>query len=151
MEDTNATGSYYCIRHIMQFTGLTDRTIRSYISNGILQGEKINGLWHFTPEQVDSFMHHPTVRPSITAKKNGVVYDFMLNPSQETHRCCMVLDMPGVDKKEMTDFFCYAIGRENLHDFQFSFDGLDSVPRVILRGNTEEILKLVNSYYTRLR
>ena len=44
MEDTNATGNYYCIAHIVQFTGLTDRTIRNYISNGILQGEKINGI-----------------------------------------------------------------------------------------------------------
>lgn len=33
MEDTNATGKYYCIGHIVQFTGLTDRTIRSYLAS----------------------------------------------------------------------------------------------------------------------
>ena len=63
MEDTNATGKYYCIGHIVQFTGLTDRTIRSYLANGILQGEKINGIWHFTPEQVDAFLRHPRSVP----------------------------------------------------------------------------------------
>ena len=151
MEDTSATGNYYCIGHIVQFTGLTDRTIRNYIANGILQGEKINGLWHFTPEQVDAFMRHPAVRPSITAKNNGLVYDFLLNPSQEEHRCCMVLDLPGVDKKGLTEFFCYAIGRENLHNFQFSFDGLDKTPRVIIRGATDEVLHLVNGYYAQLK
>ena len=147
MEDTSTTGNYYCIGHIVQFTGLTDRTIRNYIANGFLQGEKINGLWHFTPEQVDAFLRHPSVRPSITAKYNGLVYDFLLNPAEEEHRCCVVLDLPGVNKKEMTDFFCYAIGREDLHNFQFSFDGLDKTPRVILRGNTKEVLRLVNGYY----
>ena len=147
MEDTSATGNYYCIGHIVQFTGLTDRTIRNYIANGFLQGEKINGLWHFTPEQVDAFLRHPSVRPSITAKNNGLVYDFLLNSAEEEHRCCMVLDLPGVNKKELTDFFCYAIGREDLHNFQFSFDGLDKTPRVILRGNTKEVLRLVNGYY----
>ena len=151
MEDTNATGNYYCIAHIVQFTGLTDRTIRNYISNGILQGEKINGLWHFTPEQVDAFLRHPAVRPSITAKSNGLVCDFLLNPSREEHRCCMVLDLPGVDKGGLTEFFCYAIGREDLHNFQFSFDGLDKTPRVIIRGETKEVLRLVNGYYDTLR
>lgn len=42
------TGNYYLINHLVMFTGLTDRTIRNYIASGILQGEKINGLWHFT-------------------------------------------------------------------------------------------------------
>ena len=47
-----ATGNYYLINHLVLITGLTARTIRNYISNGILHGEKINGLWHFTPEEV---------------------------------------------------------------------------------------------------
>ena len=151
MEDKYATGNYYCIGHIVQFTGLTDRTIRSYLANGILQGEKINGIWHFTPEQVDAFLRHPAVRPGITAKSNGLVYDFLMNPSREAHRCCMILDLPGAEKTGLTEFFCYAIGRENLHNFQFSFDGLDKTPRVILRGNTDEVLHLVNGYYASVK
>lgn len=150
MEDTNATGNYYCIGHIVQFTGLTDRTIRNYIASGFLEGEKINGLWHFTPEQVDAFMRHPAVRPSITAKKNSSVYDFLLNSGRDEHCCCMILDLPGVDKKDLTDFFCYAIGREDLHNFQFSFDGLDKTPRVIIKGMTGEVLQLVNGYYAHI-
>lgn len=43
------SGKYYLISHLVLLTGLTDRTIRKYISSGILQGEKIDGLWHFTP------------------------------------------------------------------------------------------------------
>ena len=72
------TGAYYVINHLVMFTGLTDRTIRNYIATGILKGEKINGLWHFTPEQVDEFVRHPAVRPSILAKNNSLVYDFLL-------------------------------------------------------------------------
>ena len=56
MEDV---GNYYLISHLVLMTGLTDRTIRNYISSGILQGEKINGLWHFTAEQVEQFICHP--------------------------------------------------------------------------------------------
>ena len=73
-----ATENYYLINHLVLITGLTDRTIRNYISNGILHGEKINGLWHFTSEEVESFIAHPAVRPSILAKHNSAVYDFLL-------------------------------------------------------------------------
>ena len=62
----------------------------------------------------------------------------------------MVLDLPCVDKRGLTEFFCYAIGWEDLHNFQFSFDGLDRTPRVIIRGNTNEVLHLVNGYFARL-
>lgn len=151
MDKYSATGNYYTIGHIVQFTGLTDRTIRSYIAGGILQGEKINGVWHFTPEQVDAFLRHSAVRPSITAKKNGLVYDFLLNPAVEEHRCCMILDMPGTNRKSLTEFFCYTICHEDLHNFQFSFDGLDKIPRVIIRGNTREVQKLVNGFYEQFR
>ena len=34
------TGNYYLISHLVLITGLSDRTIRNYISSGILQGEK---------------------------------------------------------------------------------------------------------------
>ena len=72
------TGNYYLINHLVLITGLTDRTIRNYISTGILHGEKINGIWHFTPEEVDQFIAHPAVRPSILAKHHTFVYDFLL-------------------------------------------------------------------------
>lgn len=89
------------ISHITLLTGLTERTIRNYISSGILKGEKINGLWHFTPEQVEYFISHPAVRPSILAKQNSAVYDFLLNSKKEKCEICMIIDFPGRNKKEI--------------------------------------------------
>ncbi|MBQ3030119.1 MAG: MerR family transcriptional regulator [Agathobacter sp.] len=78
----------YTIANIVQFTGLTDRTIRNYISSGILVGEKATGTWQFTPEQVERFIRHPSVRPSIIAKKNALIYDFLLNTQKKNHNYC---------------------------------------------------------------
>ena len=38
------TGQYYTLGHLSQITGLTDRTLRTYLKNGILEGEKISGI-----------------------------------------------------------------------------------------------------------
>lgn len=140
------TGNYYVINHLVMFTGLTDRTIRNYIAAGILKGEKINGLWHFTPEQVDEFVRHPAVRPSILAKNNSLVYDFLLEDKKQKQEICMILDIPHSDRKKIAEFFCYCITNDGYHNIRFSFDGVTDMARVILKGDAMEVLRLVNEY-----
>ena len=137
----------YLISHLVLFTGLTDRTIRNYLAQGFLEGEQINGMWHFTPEQVEKFLAHPAVRPSILAKHNGIVYDFLMESKRTTRESCMILDIPGADCKALGEYFSYEISNGDYRNIRFSFDGMGTVPRVILSGDTEEVLRLVNSYH----
>ena len=138
---------YYLISHLTLFTGLTDRTIRSHIAVGFLQGEKINGLWHFTPEQVDAFLRHPAVRPGILAKNNAIIYDFLADGKKKEPSVCFILDLPGEDTKKCTEFFCYELANGDFHDLRFAYDALDGTPRIILRGPVEQILPLVTRYF----
>jgi len=140
------TGNYYLIKHLVLFTGLTDRTIRSYIASGILQGEKINGLWHFTPEQVEAFIRHPAVRPSILAKYHAAVYDFLLQDKKQEAEACVILDLPGCSRREAAEYFCYRISEGEYRNIRFSFDGVAKTPRVILTGSAEDVLQLVNGF-----
>ena len=137
----------YLISHITLITGLSDRTIRNYIASGILKGEKINEIWHFTPEEVDAFIKNPAVRPSIVAKNNSVVYDFMLNDSKKEEETCVILDLPKCDIKETAEFFCYGISNGDYKDINFSFDGNYKTPRIILRGRPSDVFGLIGDYY----
>lgn len=139
-------GNYYLLSHLVLISGLTDRTLRNYISSGILQGEKINGLWHFTPEQVEEFLTHPAVRPSILAKQNGAIYDFLGDTHKTSCETCMILDYPGKNRKELAEFFCYTITNGSYQNIRFSLDGGGKVPRVILKGDTHTVLALINAY-----
>ncbi len=143
-----ATGKYYVINHLAILTGLSDRTIRSYIASGILQGEMIDGLWHFTPEQVENFVRHPAVRPSILAKNNGFVFDFLLKNQESKQEACVILDVPCADKKSAAEFFYYRISNKDDCDVQFSLDGVMGTSRVILKGNAAEVLQLLNAYHS---
>lgn len=144
MKDHKAS-QFYTMSHLTQFTGFTDRTLRSYLAKDILQGEKINGVWHFTEEQLDAFFRHPAVRPGIQAKNNAIVYDFMLDSQKQDSRICIILDLPNADRDAVSAYFCQAITGGSFHDLRFSFDGID-MPRVILSGSPEQVLSLVNSY-----
>ena len=78
-----ATGNYYVLGHVKVITGLSERTLRSYISLGLLKGEKINGMWHFTEEQLGEFLVNPSVRPSILAKKHAIIWDFLADSKKK--------------------------------------------------------------------
>lgn len=147
MNNFEATGNYYTINHVVLISGLTDRTIRNYISSGILKGEKINGLWHFTPEQVEEFLVHPAVRPSILTKNNSAVYDFLADTKKKSRRSCMIFDLPGDNPKAVSEYFCNAINNGGFRGIRFSFDAHEGVGRVILTGDTGDVLRLVNGYY----
>ena len=137
----------YLISHLVLITGLSDRTIRNYIASGILNGEKINGIWHFTPEEVDAFINNPAVRPSIIAKNNSIVYDFIINNGEKEEEACVILDLPKADIKETAEFFCYRISSGNFENINFSFDGYAKTPRVILKGKPEDVFGLIDEYY----
>lgn len=143
MEDT---GNFYLISHLRLITGLTDRTLRNYLASGLLHGEKINGLWHFSPEEVESFLSHPAVCPSIIAKNHGLVYDFLGDQYKKASETCMILDLPGADRKAVAEFFCYTISQGDFHRFNFSLDTHNSICRIILKGQLNEVMQLVNAF-----
>ena len=149
-ENFDSEDRLYTLGHLVMFTGLTDRTLRSYIKLGLLVGEKINGLWHFTPEQVESFISNKAVRPSILAKNNALIYDFILDRKKKVPECAMVLDITDGSRREVAEFFCYTISNEGYHHINFSMDApMGAYPRVILKGHTDQVMKLVNAYFDR--
>ncbi len=139
-------GNYYVIGHIVMITGLTDRTIRNYIADGTLKGEKINGVWHFTPEAVEEFTQNPSVRLAVQAKNKGLVYDFMLNDFKKEDEACIILDLPNADRKAVMEHFAYKINNGSYTNINFSFEGYTKTPRVILRGKLEDVLEISNGY-----
>lgn len=147
MNGHTADDRCYSIGDLARCTGLTDRTIRTYLSMGILEGEKVGGVWRFTQVQADAFMRHPAVRPSILANHNAVVYDFLMGESEEIAKGCMVLDFPRADGERLTEYFCRAITEGDLHDLRFTLDTGKKSVRVILRGHTADLMALVNGYY----
>lgn len=145
------TGSYYVINHISLITGLTDRTIRNYISSGVLQGEKINGVWHFTPEQVEAFVQVPEVKLAIRPKNKSLVYDFLLNEFKKEEEACIILDLPNADRKTVMESFAYRINNGNYKNIHFSFETYGKTPRVILKGRMEDVLEISNAYWNKVK
>ena len=103
--------NYYNINELAIISGFTTRSLRSFITMGHLKGEKIDGIWQFTPEEIDAFLSNPNVAPGIKSKTNAVVYDFMADTEKKINKICSVLDfvMEDDEAKELSGYFCQAV------------------------------------------
>ena len=88
------------VEDISVMTGLSVRTIRSYLASGQLEGEKVDGAWRFTAEQFSKFLTQDMVRQSVQAKEHGRVYEFMMANRREKSEACVIWDWPVEEQEE---------------------------------------------------
>lgn len=141
---------YFTLNELALMTGLSTRTLRNYLKMELLNGEKIDGIWKFTEEEVDAFLSDSNVKPSIQAKKNAIVYDFLLDNHKKNNEICSVLDFCVGDDEatEISNFFCKAVTEcAKGTNARFSFEKNGENVRVILKGKEDAVMEIMKQYY----
>lgn len=123
----------YTIQDIAGMTGLNERTIRSYLADGLLKGEKTDGAWRFTAEQFGDFLRQDMVRASVQAKANTVVYDFLITDRRKESAACLILDQPSAEDQEpgLREALSEQVNRLEL---RWAYRYQDGMARSILSG-----------------
>lgn len=139
----------YNLNDLALMTGFTTRTLRNYLLGGMLKGEKIDGVWRFSEEDLDAFFKEPYVKEGIRIKRSGVVFDFLAEKGAKTPRTCVILDVPASLKegRAISTFFCDKMN--DASDVVFTFDWDKDLCRVILSGDAEQVAKLVRAFNER--
>lgn len=141
---------YYSINELALITGLTTRTLRNYLQMNILTGHKENGAWQFSEEDISEFLGNPNVKPSIQAKHNAIVFDFLADRKKKENEICMVLDMKAsaADAGKKSSYFCDAVnavcGSKNI---RLAFEKHGEYVRVILSGDEDAVKQIMKDYY----
>ena len=137
----------YSLNDLAMMTGFTTRTLRNYLNQGLLNGEKTNGMWEFTAEKLDRFFREPFVKEGLRIKRSGTVFDFMADRSKKEERSCAILDVPASVKKgnDISAFFCEQM--KSAEDVLFQYDWDNGVCRVILAGAAASVESIMKAYY----
>ena len=137
----------YTLDDIAMMTGFSTRTLRNYLNQGILKGEKTDGKWQFTAEEIDRFFAEPFVKEGLRIKRNAIVFDFLADRSKQAKRACVILDIPVSMKesKTLSEFFCKQM--ETALDTVFTFDWNNGSARVILSGAEESVANIMEAYH----
>ena len=137
----------YNLNDLALMTGFTTRTLRNYMNQGLLNGEKENGMWQFTLEEIDRFFREPFVKEGLRIKRGSVVFDFMADRNKKQERSCMILDIPASVKKgnEISAFFCDKMN--DATDLVFNYGWDNGICRVILSGAADSVANIMKAYY----
>ena len=142
---------YYTLNEVAMMTGLTTRTLRNHITMGVLKGEKKDGVWRFSVEELGEFFQNPYVKPSIQAKKKSIVFDFLKQNKKQTNEMCTIIDINAnlTNAQKISAFFCEQISNLDGVNIQFSSETFHSCVRVILKGPEGVVMGILNSYYNK--
>ena len=139
----------FTINDLAMMTSLSTRTLRNYIADGLLVGDKSSGVWQFTAEQVTDFVTSKTASPSIHAKKKAIVYDFLSSKPDENGKMCVVLDIGEEQAGKAVSMLCASISKiEPSRELRFSSEKAGKGNRIILSGSEADVMGLLNRYYS---
>ena len=136
----------YNLNELAMITGFTTRTLRTYLSKGLLKGTKIDGVWQFSEAEIDQFLSEPFVKEGLRIKRNAVVFDFLADAGRKTGRACVILDLPVslVENQKVSTFFCDQMCKAEDAVFCAGVD--HGAFRVILSGADAQVKKIMKAY-----
>ena len=137
----------YSLNDLAMMTGFTTRTLRNYLLQGLLKGEKTDGVWQFTPAQLEAFFAEPFVKEGLRIKHSAAVFDFLADKHKQTKRLCVILDLPlsRKESRQLSTFFCEQM--KTAADTTFTFDWDNKLGRVILSGAEDQVMKILDAYH----
>lgn len=138
----------YTINQLAMMTGFTTRTLRNYIKMGILVGDKEDGIWKFSTEDLEKFISDPNVASSLKSKKNAQVFDFLTNDTKKENHICTIMDLYIEDEefKEVSEFFCRVMNSGKVQCTQYSMQRKGNNVRIILTGPEDVITSIMDQY-----
>lgn len=136
----------YNLNDLALMAALTTRTLRNYLAQGILHGEKTNGIWQFADADLERFFSNPFVKEGLRIKRSSVVFDFLADGSKEKARSCIILDIPASRKEgdKISAFFCDKM--RDAVDVCFNYGWDNGLCRVILSGAADSVENIMNAY-----
>ena len=136
----------YSINDLALMSGFTTRTLRSYLEKGLLKGEKKDGAWSFSPEEVDRFFSDPYIKEGLRIKNSAIVFDYLADMRKKSARTCVVLDVPaGIERgQQIALFFCEEMKKAKETEFKFDHD--KGVCRFIITGPEEVVSAMMRAY-----
>ena len=136
----------YTINDLSLISGLTTRSLRNYIKDGLLKGDKPDGNWAFTDRQITEFLSHPSVKPSIQAKNKAIVFDFLSDEDKKEHASCVILDyvMETHHANHLCAVLCKSINETSYQHVRFSFEYKKRTARITLSGPESFIIEMMN-------
>jgi excisionase family DNA binding protein len=133
---------FYTVADVARVTGLTSRTIRNYLKDGTLTGQKIGVQWRFTEDEVKKLFSRQTPGCSSPAQ---VMRSFLGQEPQENTSICTLLDVPGVTEEEGLELYrsLERECRQGISAISYEYHDDCRILRIAVSGDAGAVMDLL--------
>ena len=133
----------YTVADVAQVTGMTSRTIRNYLKDGTLTGQKIGVQWRFTEDEIKKLFSRQSPGQSSPSQ---IVRGFLGEQEWEKAAFCALLDFPGVTELEGMELYHGLQEQcgEGIGSMSYEYHDEGQLLRVAVSGDTEAVMDLLN-------
>jgi excisionase family DNA binding protein len=145
----------YTVEDIAKMTSLTSRTIRNYLKDGSLKGQKIGGQWRFTMDNIKQLFSNSAFLTDISGHRKQQVLDFIDGVNTDVEgviQVCTIVDYYCENAKAGLKVYEKLVkvinSRENNTPpakFDYEFIEKENKARFILFGDPDYIIKTLQS------
>jgi len=143
----------YTVEDVATMTGLTSRTIRTYIKEGVLTGKKIGVQWRFTDEDINQlFKDQDLTKDSIEESNDEVLLpfrEFLHRTDLSTSKACLMWDckVNNIFDLEHTCLSLLSDFNDDIEDekisFSYQYFESTSMARFLLNGQPDLIFRMI--------
>jgi len=140
----------YTVDDVAKITGLTARTIRNYLKDGKLQGQKVGVQWRFTEENIKDLFIHEDISQDMNMAKHQIVLDFLQKGEIDEPELCSIFAIPrssGEEAQRLCEPVLELVNKiKKQGSLDFSFQYLNGIARFYLVGEpslVQQVLALL--------
>ena len=132
----------YTVADVAQVTGMTSRTIRNYLKDGTLTGQKIGVQWRFTEDEIKKLFSRQTPGQSSPSQ---IVRGFLGEQGRESDAFCALLDFPGVTELDGMELYQKLQEKRGagIDSMSYEYHDEGQLLRVAVSGDTGAVMDLL--------
>lgn len=132
----------YTVADVAQVTGMTSRTIRNYLKDGTLTGQKIGVQWRFTEDEIKKLFSRQTPGQSSPTQ---VVKGFLGEQKRQKACFCALLDFPGVTELDGMELYrkLQEERGEGIDSMSYEYHDEGQLLRIAVSGDTGAVMDLL--------
>ena len=132
----------YTVADVAEVTGLTSRTIRNYLKDGTLRGQKIGVQWRFTEEEIRKLFSRQTPGQDSPTQ---IVRSFLGQHEREGASFLALLDFPCVTEKDGMEMFAklQKLRGAGIASMSYEYHDEGQLLRIALDGDTGAVMDLL--------
>ncbi len=139
----------YTVADVARVTGMTSRTIRNYLKDGTLTGQKIGVQWRFTEDEVQKLFSRQ--QPG-SSSPTQLVRSFLGRGECDATAVCVLVDLPGLTQSEGLEVFTRLREKAASGDLMISYEYHEagSLFRIAVSGEFTAVTQLME-HFTQLQ